>query len=114
MTDAAVEVERLARRYGARWALADVSFRVAAGSVLMIGGRNGAGKTTLLRILATAILPDAGTARIGGFDIVREREDVRKMSAMLSHQNYLYESLTAKENLHVFADHMGVRRNGVK
>src|SRR6185436_13793728 len=61
----------------------------------------------------TAIRPDAGKAAIGGFDLVRHREDVRKLTAMLSHQNYLYESLTAKENLQIAADHMGLRRNGV-
>ena len=110
---AAVDVQRLARRYGRRWALTDVTFQVAPASVMMIAGRNGAGKSTLLRILATAIRPDAGTATVGGFDVVRDRQDVRKLTAMLSHQNYLYESLTAKENLEVVADHMGVGRNGV-
>jgi len=113
MTDAAIDVTRLSRRYGRRWALSDVTFRVSAGTVMMIAGQNGAGKTTLLRLLSTAIRPDAGTATIGGFDVVRHREDVRKLTAVLAHQNYLYESLTAKENLQVVADHMGVRRNGI-
>ena len=80
---------------------------------MMVAGRNGAGKSTLFRVLSTAIRPDAGKATIGGFDVVRHREDVRKQTALLAHQNYLYESLTAKENLQIVADHMGVRRNGV-
>jgi len=80
---------------------------------MMIAGRNGAGKSTLLRVLATAIRPDSGTASVGGFDVVRQRADVRKLTAILSHQNYLYESLTAKENLQVTADHLGMRRDGV-
>jgi len=109
----AVDVQHLARRYGRRWALIDVSFQVAEGSVLMVSGRNGAGKSTLFRVLATAIRPDAGTAAIGGFDVVKHREDVRKLTALLSHQNYLYESLTAKENLEVAADHLGLPRGGV-
>ena len=113
MSEAAIEVEHLARRYGARWALADVSFRVAAGTVMMVGGRNGAGKSTLFRVLATAIRPDGGKARIAGFDVVRDREDVRRLTAVLSHQTYLYDSLTARENLHLVADHLGVQRNGV-
>ncbi len=110
---AAVDVQRLARRYGRRWALAGVSFQLPPSTVMMIAGRNGAGKSTLLRILATAIRPDGGTATIGGFDVVRQREDVRKLTAILSHQSYLYEQLTAKENLEVVADHLGVARNGV-
>jgi len=109
----AVDVHHLARRYGRRWALIDVSFQVAEGSVLMVTGRNGAGKSTLLRVLATAIRPDAGNAAIGGFDLVRDRQDVRKLTALLSHQNYLYESLTAKENLQIAADHLGIRRDGI-
>ena len=113
MTEVAIDVQRLARRYGHRWALSDVSFQVPAGTVMMVAGRNGAGKSTLFRVLSTAIRPDAGKATIGGFDVVRHREDVRKQTALLAHQNYLYESLTAKENLQIVADHMGVRRNGV-
>jgi heme exporter protein A len=106
-------VEGVSRRYGRRWALADVSFEVPAGSVLMVAGRNGAGKSTLVRVLSTVIRPDRGRAWVGGFDVVRQREDVRKVTALLSHQNYLYESLTAKENLEVVAGHLDIRRNGL-
>jgi heme ABC exporter ATP-binding subunit CcmA len=113
MPDLAIDVENLARRYGRRWALSDVSFQVPSGTVVMVAGRNGAGKSTLFRVLSTAIRPDRGKARIGGFDVVHHREDVRKLTAMLSHQNYLYESLSAKENLEVVANHLGVRRNGL-
>lgn len=113
MREVAIDVERVARRYGRRWALAEVTFRVPAATVVMVAGRNGAGKSTLFRILATAIRPDRGTARINGFDVVRDREDVRKVTAILSHANYLYDSLTAKENLHIVADHLRIPRSGV-
>jgi heme exporter protein A len=93
----------LSRRYGRRWALIDVSLEVARGEVLMIAGRNGSGKSTLLRILSTAIRPNAGSARVGGFDVVREREDVRLASALVGHASYLYEALTARENLAIVA-----------
>jgi heme exporter protein A len=107
MSEGSIEVEEVSRRYGRRWALSGVSFRVPPGSVMMVAGHNGAGKSTLFRILATAIRPDRGKVTIGGFDVVRHREDVRKITAILSHANYLYESLTARENLRVVADHMG-------
>lgn len=113
MSQSAISARGLSRRYGRRWALADVSFEVAAGSVVMMSGRNGAGKSTLFRVLATAIRPDRGTAKIGGFDVVRERQDVRRMTAILSHASYLYDSLTARENLEVVADHLGIGRVGV-
>ncbi|HEX8254781.1 MAG TPA: heme ABC exporter ATP-binding protein CcmA [Thermoanaerobaculia bacterium] len=113
MSGVTIEVERLARRYGSRWALADVTFRVPPATVLMVAGHNGAGKSTLFRVLATAIRPDRGTVTIGGFDLVRQRHDVRRMTAILSHQSYLYDSLTARENLQVVADHLGIGRGGV-
>lgn len=113
MSAVSIEVEGVARRYGRRWALAGVTFHVPPATVMMVAGRNGAGKSTLFRVLSTAIRPDRGTARVGGFDVVRERQDVRRMTAILSHQNYLYESLTARENLQVAADHLGKRRDGV-
>ncbi len=108
-----IEAENLARRYGRRWALADVSFKVTGGSVVMVAGRNGSGKSTLFRVLSTAIRPDRGRATIAGFDLKREREDIRRLVAILSHQNYLYEALTARENLQVAADHLGRSRDGI-
>jgi heme exporter protein A len=113
MSDVAIDAEGLARRYGRRWALADVSFRVPSGSVVMVAGRNGSGKSTLFRVLSTAIRPDLGRASVAGFDVISHRQDVRKSTALLSHYSYLYESLTARENLEVTADHLGVGRNGV-
>jgi len=108
-----IRVENVARRYGRRWALSDVNFEVREGSVVMVAGRNGSGKSTLFRVLSTAIRPDRGQALVGGFNVVREREDVRKITAILSHYSYLYESLTASENLRVAAEHLGVGRNGL-
>ena len=97
----AIEVENVARRYGRRWALAGVSFSVEQGSVLMVAGRNGSGKSTLLRVLSTAIRADRGSARVAGFDVDSERDDVRLNTALLSHASYLYNALSARENLGV-------------
>jgi len=108
----AIDCDKIARRYGRRWALAEVTFQLAAGRVMMVAGRNGSGKSTLFRVLSTAIRPDRGVGKVGGFDIVHEREDVRRVSAILAHQSYLYESLSAKENLDVVARFLG--RNNEK
>jgi heme ABC exporter ATP-binding subunit CcmA len=108
-----IDTDLLARRYGARWALSGVTMHVPEATAVMVAGRNGAGKSTLLRVLATAIRPDRGSATVGGFDVVRHREDVRRLTALLAHHNYLYESLTARENLYVVADHLRVARSGV-
>lgn len=110
MTSLAIDARNIARRYGRRWALADVTFQVEPGRVVMIAGRNGAGKTTLLRTLATAIRPHQGAGAIHGFDLERDRFDVRRVTALLGHQSFLYESLTAMENLAVAADALGRSR----
>jgi len=100
----AIDASHLSRRYGRRWAVADVSFQLPRGKVMMLAGRNGSGKTTLLRMLSTAIRPDGGRAIVGGFDVVKQKEEVRQHSALLSHYTYLYESLTARENLSLISN----------
>ena len=102
-----IEVEHVARRYGRRWALADVSLTAGRGEVLMVAGRNGSGKSTLFRVLSTAIRPHGGVARVAGFDVVDGRDDVRRVTALLSHYSYLYESLTALQNLQVLSRFAG-------
>lgn len=104
----AIDVQSLYRRYGRRWALIDVTFAVDEAKVVMIAGPNGAGKSTLLRVLATAIRPHRGRARILGFDVVRDREEVRRATALLSHFSYHYEALSVRQNMRVCAQHLGV------
>jgi heme exporter protein A len=106
-TDLAVEAAGLSRRYARRWALVDVALRVPRGSALMVAGRNGSGKSTLLRVLATAIRPTRGSARVAGFDLVEAPEDVRRRTALLGHATYTYDALTALENLRLTARFLG-------
>lgn len=106
MESLAIDAAHLARRYGRRWALVDVSFQLEPGRMMMVAGRNGSGKTTLLRILSTAIRPDRGSASVAGYDLKR-RDEIRRTTALLAHYSYLYESLTARENLDVVARFCG-------
>jgi len=103
----AIDASHLSRRYGRRWALADVSFQLQRGAVMMVAGRNGSGKTTLLRILSTAIRPDLGRGVVLGHDLINGREEVRRATALLAHYSYLYESLTALQNLDIVARFCG-------
>jgi heme exporter protein A len=107
MESLAIDAAHLARRYGRRWALADVSFQLGRGQVMMVAGRNGSGKTTLLRILSTAIRPDGGRAVVGGYDVRSQREEIRRTTALLAHSSYLYESLSARENLEIVSRFRG-------
>ena len=104
----AVETSGLGRRYGRRWALVDVTLRVPQGLRVMLTGRNGSGKSTLLRVLATALRPDRGSARVTGYDVVTQREPVRRASALLGHYSGHYEALSALENLQVAARFLGI------
>jgi heme exporter protein A len=104
----AVDAAGLCRRYGRRWALIDVSLQAPPGCVVMVTGRNGSGKSTLLRVLATAIRPDRGSARVAGFDLKRQTDALRRNVSLLSHHSYHYEALTPLENLDVAARFAGL------
>ena len=94
-----VETDDLARLFGGAPALAGISLRVEGGRTIALVGANGAGKTTLLRLVATAIRPSYGRARVDGLDVVRDVDAVRERVAYLSHATGLYDDLTARENL---------------
>jgi heme exporter protein A len=97
----------ITRRFGAFTALDGIDLDVRRGESLAIFGPNGAGKTTLLRILARALRPTSGTVRFEGVD---ERDDlaVRARIGLLSHHTFLYDDLTARDNLLFFARLHGV------
>jgi len=103
----AVEADGVARAYGRRRALDDVSFAVGRGECLALFGPNGAGKTTLLRILAGLLRPTRGTARVAG-QPVRGDAAARARVGLISHQSLLYAALTPRENLRFAARMYGV------
>ena len=94
-----IEVSRLTKVYGRTVALRGVSLTVPAGTVLTVLGHNGSGKTTLLRVLATLTHPTAGSGRIGGHDLVADRDEIRRLVGLVGHGTQLYDDLTALENL---------------
>jgi len=107
-----IVVEDLAKSFGKRGevhAVAGVSFQAADGAITGLLGPNGAGKTTLLRMLATLVLPDGGSARVGGLDIVRDRYPVRRRIGVLSDARGLYPRLTARENIRYYGELHGLR-----
>lgn len=93
----------LCRRFGRRWAYARVDLNISAGERVLLIGANGSGKTTLLRTLATLLRPTQGELRLFGLDPVRDRAGVRRRLGFFSHQIGLYEDLSARDNLSVFA-----------
>ena len=104
-----LEVTGLKKSFGMKPILRGVNLALAGGERMALLGANGTGKTTLLRILVGLARPDAGTACIDGLDIVRDAQGVRKIVGFVAHQPYLYDELTAMENLLFFAKLYTVR-----
>jgi len=96
---AIVEVEDVARAFGETQALRGVDLIVPEGGVVALLGPNGAGKTTLVRILSTLLAPDAGVARIAGFDVVDHPTAVRRSIGLAGQYAAVDETLTGRENL---------------
>ncbi len=103
MSAALLAVENLGKQFGARWALRDLTFTVAAGEIVALVGPNGAGKTTLLRTLATLTRPHTGSVRLGGLALAEQPRAARAAIGFVGHQTFLYDDLTAAENLHFYA-----------
>jgi ABC-2 type transport system ATP-binding protein len=103
---AAIEAEGLVKVYRSRKsevrALDGVDLEVPEGTVLGLLGPNGAGKTTTVRILTTLLRPDAGTARVAGFDVLRQAQDVRGTIGLSGQYAAVDENLTGRENLWMF------------
>jgi heme exporter protein A len=110
---AALELEGLARHYGERTALSDVSLSLPPGRTLVVFGANGAGKTTLLRVLAGLLRPHAGAVTVLGCSLPDERWGLRGRVGLLAHEPLLYRDLTAAENLSYHAALHGVERDRV-
>src|ERR1022692_1498005 len=99
-----IRVENLTKKFGDFVALDGISFEVRKGEILGLLGPNGAGKSTTLRILSTLERPTTGTASIGGYDIVKDDTDVRKLIGIVSEKMIMYNRLTARENLWFFGN----------
>ena len=105
---AAIEVRELTRRFGAFTAVDAISFRVAAGEVFGFLGANGAGKTTAIRMLTGLLAPTAGEARVAGFDVNTEAEQVKRRIGYMSQRFSLYEDLTVRENAELYGGIYGL------
>ena len=103
----AIEVNGISKHYGRVLALSDVSFSVSKGEVFGLIGPDGAGKTSMFRMLCSLLLPDAGTATVDGYDVVRQMRQVRSRVGYMPGKFSLYQDLTIEENLHFFATLFG-------
>jgi ABC-2 type transport system ATP-binding protein len=95
----AVEIQNLTRKFGDFTAVDKLTLSVERGEIFGFLGANGAGKTTAIRMLCGLLMPTSGTGQVGGFDILRQSEQIKKSIGYMSQKFALYQDLTARENL---------------
>jgi ABC-2 type transport system ATP-binding protein len=111
MTDGAVVLDGLTRRFGNLTAVDGLTFAVSTGELFGVVAPDGAGKTTTLRMLAGILPPTAGDALVAGHSVAREPDRIRGHIAYMAQRFGLYEDLTVLENLHFYSDLYRVPRN---
>ena len=110
----AIAAEGLVKRFGSTVALDGIDLAAHQGSILGVLGPNGAGKTTAVRILATLLRPDAGTARVGGYDVVRDADRVRRMIGLTGQYASVDDDLTGTENLVLIGQLLDLRTSDAR
>ena len=105
-----IEVENLSKRFGDFVAVDGLSFSVEHGEVLGLLGPNGAGKSTLIRMLTTLVPPSSGSARVNGFDVVRDPNGMRQSIGVIPQAMTSDLDLSAVENMSIFAKLYGIPR----
>jgi ABC-2 type transport system ATP-binding protein len=109
----AIEVDDLVKSYGGVDAVRGVSFSVPPGEVFGFLGPNGAGKSTTIKVLCTLARPTSGTVRVSGFDVVTQRDDVRRHLGLVFQDPTLDVQLTAEQNLRMHAELYGIEAGAI-
>jgi ABC-2 type transport system ATP-binding protein len=104
----AIEVRQLTRRFGDFTAVDAITFDVEQGAVFGFLGANGAGKTTAIKMLIGLLAPTDGQARVAGFDVVSQADEVRRRIGYMSQRFSLYEDLTVRENITLYGGIYGL------
>lgn len=97
-----IECENLTKRFGHFTAVDDVSLKVTKGSIFGFLGPNGSGKSTVIRMLCGLLEPTEGVARIGGFDVTKQTDEIKSLIGYMSQKFSLYDELTVHENLQFY------------
>jgi len=108
-----IEVKDMVKKFGSFTANDHLSFHVEQGEIFGFLGANGAGKTTAMRILCGLSYPTSGEIKVAGFDVYREREQIKRKIGYMSQKFSLYEDLTVSENIQLYAGIYGLRKRQI-
>lgn len=109
-----ITADKLTKKFGDFTAVDAITFQVHKGEIFGFLGANGAGKTTAIRMFCGLSLPTSGKATVGGFDVYRENEKIKKSIGYMSQKFSLYEDLTVRENIHFYAGIYGMSDKYIK
>ena len=109
-----IQVEELTKMFGDFTAVNSITFDVEKGEIFGFLGANGAGKTTAIKMLIGISNPTSGAAKVAGFDVFTNAEDVKKNIGYMSQKFALYDDLTVKENITFFGGIYGLSRSKIK
>ena len=107
----AIEVKNLTKKFDGFTAVNNISFEVKTGELFGLLGPNGAGKTTTINMLSTLLIPTSGSAKVAGYDIIKEKDNVRKSIGIVFQEPALDNKLTGRENLEFHAAMYGMDKN---
>ena len=108
-----ITAENLTKKFGDFTAVDHISFSVEKGEIFGFLGANGAGKTTAMRMLCGLSIPSGGSGQVAGFDIYKETEKIKRNIGYMSQKFSLYEDLTVKENIRLFAGIYGIDKKEI-
>jgi ABC-2 type transport system ATP-binding protein len=114
LSSIAVEARGLVKIFGDHHAVDGVDLHIPAGGIYGVLGPNGAGKTTTIRMLATLLRPDSGSAKVFGYDVVKDNHIVRQLIGLTGQYASVDEKLSATENLVIFSRLLGLSRREAK
>ncbi|AUC81435.1 ABC transporter ATP-binding protein [Lacinutrix sp. Bg11-31] len=109
-----IEAQNLTKMFGDFTAVNAISFEVKKGEIFGFLGANGAGKTTAMKMLIGISKPTSGAAKVAGFDVYKQAEDIKKNIGYMSQKFALYDDLTVKENITFFGGIYGLSRKNIK
>ncbi|NLP57142.1 ABC transporter ATP-binding protein [Lutibacter sp. B1] len=109
-----IQVQSLTKKFGDFTAVDAISFEVKKGEIFGFLGANGAGKTTAMKMLIGISMPTSGEAIVAGFDVYKNRDNIKRNIGYMSQKFALYDDLTVKENITFFGGIYGLKKNQIK